>query len=178
MDGGDGKRLVEPQLGEFGIGSRPAVVIHLVDREKDFLAAGAQFAGNFLVQRHDAFGHIDDHDDGRGHFDGDFGLMPGRVRHQVTAFLVVHERDAARVDNLERFIAPARRGRDAVTGHAGLFMHNGDAPSDDSVEERALPDVGTSDDGENVVRFFHETAKAAFGPQENNSEDQANPPEL
>ena len=89
--------------------ARP-VVIHFIDREKDLLAAGAQFAGNFLVQRHDAFGHVDHHNDGRGHFDGDFGLMPRRVRHQVAAFLVVHERDAARVDDFEGFIAPARRG--------------------------------------------------------------------
>jgi hypothetical protein len=43
-------------------------------------------------------------------------------------------------------------------------MHNGNAPPDDSVEERALPDVGPANDGKDVVRFFHETARAAFTP--------------
>ena len=39
---------------------------------------------------------------------------------------------------------------DAVARDAGLVMDNGDAPSDDAVEQRGLADIGAADNGNQI----------------------------
>ena len=43
---------------------------------------------------------------------------------------------------------PFSLGHHAVPSDAGLVMHNSDAATDDSIEERGLADVGTTHDGD------------------------------
>ena len=43
---------------------------------------------------------------------------------------------------------PLRLRADAITGHTRFVMHDGDAPSDDPVEEGGFADVGASHDGD------------------------------
>ena len=44
--------------------------------------------------------------------------------------------------------APFRLGGDAVAGHPGLVMDDGDAAADDPVEQGGFPDIRTADDGD------------------------------
>ena len=43
---------------------------------------------------------------------------------------------------------PFRLGADAIAGHPRLIVHNGDAPTCDSIEQGGLADVGPTDDGD------------------------------
>ena len=75
VNGADGKNFSKPQLGEFRRGGFGAVRVGLVDRHKNRLAGSRRRCATSLVQRHDAFLHIDDQDDDVGGFDGQLHLV-------------------------------------------------------------------------------------------------------
>ena len=45
---------------------------------------------------------------------------------------------------------PFGLGADAVARDAGLVMDDGDAPSDDAIEQRGLADIGPADNGDQI----------------------------
>ena len=64
------------------------------------------------------------------------------------AFSRAQQADAAGVHEREGAPVPLGLGADAVARDAGLVVDDGDAPSDDAVEQRGLADVGAADDGD------------------------------
>jgi hypothetical protein len=83
VNGADGENFGESQLGKFTGADVVAVIIDFVDGHQRLLARAAQPGGDFLVQRHDAFMHIDDQDDDACGFDGQFDLLEGGAADDV-----------------------------------------------------------------------------------------------
>ena len=66
---------------------------------------------HFAVERHDAFLHVDDEDDGVRGFDGDFDLFERGLDDDVVGFFAAQQTDAAGVHEREgmfRAIRPRR----------------------------------------------------------------------
>jgi hypothetical protein len=146
----DGENFLEAELGKFiHAGLFGAMRVHLVDRNQNGLAAAqAQFLRDFAVQRHNAFLHIDDEDDDVRGFDGQIHLLHRGLDDDVAGFFAAQQADAAGVHEREGASVPFGLGADAVARDARLVMHDGDAPSDDAVEQRGLADIGAADDGD------------------------------
>ncbi len=148
MNRADGKDFLETQLGKFIGVSFGAARVHLVGGDQNGFAAAAQAAGNFAVERHDAFLHVDDQHDDIRRFDGQFHLFERGLDDDVAGFFAAQQTDAAGVHEREGVPAPLGLGGDAVARDAGLVMHDGDAPSDDAIEQRGLADIRPADNGD------------------------------
>ena len=94
-----------------------------------------------------------------GLFDGDLRLLADGGFDDV----VGRGDKPAGVDERERAPGPFGVGVMAVARHAGQVVHDGIAMADDAVEERGLPDVRTSDDGDE--RAVHDLTGEAPIPQ-------------
>ena len=105
---------------------------------------------DFAVERHDAFLHVDDEDDGARGFDGDFHLFERGLDDDVVGFFAAQQADAAGVHEREGFSAPLGLGGDAVARDAGLVMHDRNPLADDAVEQRGFADIGPADDGDEI----------------------------
>ena len=79
---------------------------------------------------------------------GDFGLAAHLGEQHIVAVRV----NAAGVDEREAAVLPLHISIDAVAGHAGGILHNGDALSGDSVEKSGFADVGAANDGNKRLR--------------------------
>ena len=79
-----------------------------------------------------------------------FALPPWLPWWVPIAVLVVVLRriDAGRIDDAERPPAPFAQGVEPVARDAGRVFDDREPPADQAVEERALPDVGSADDGD------------------------------
>ncbi len=113
-------------------------VSHLVGDEQHRLVDAAQAAGDLLVEGHQAVAGIDDEQDQVGLVDGDVDLAFD-VAGQIVDVLDAH---AAGVDDFEVAIADLDGCRQAIAGHAGRGIDDGDAPARQPIEERRFADVG------------------------------------
>ncbi len=108
----------------------------------------AQSCSRFAVERNDALAHIDDQNDYVGGFDGEPDLAERRLRDDILRFFTPQQTYTAGVHQGERATVPFPLGADAVARHAGLIVHNGDAPAHNAVEQRRLADIWATDDGD------------------------------
>ena len=150
MNCADGKHFLEAEPGEFIHVLFRRTRVHLIDRHQNGFAAGPQFLRDFTVQRHDAFLHIDDEDDGARGINGDFHLFERGFDDDIFGFFAAQQADAAGVHERERFSVPLGLHAHAIARDAGLVMDDGDAPLDDAVEQRGFPDVRAADDGDEI----------------------------
>ena len=121
--------------------------VHFVHRNQHRFATVTEPRCSFAVERHDAFlDDYDEDDDIRG-FNRDLHLFESGANDDVVRLFAPEQTDATGVHQGEGLAAPFSLGRNAITGHAGLIMNDGDTPSDDAVEERGFPDVWPAHDG-------------------------------
>ena len=116
----------------------------LVDDGDDRLPRAAQLAGDLLIEGRDAIQSVDHEKDHVGRLDRELHL-PLRRRDQLADGLAALQAKTAGVE--EHVITVRDWGRDDVARDARLVMHNRDALAREPVEETALADVRTTDDG-------------------------------
>ena len=139
--GDNQRRLAQAtELVHFGV---RAGRIALVDDEQFGLVDPPQAFGHFQVQGNDAALRVDHEQQQVGLLDGDADLVLDLLGEVVD----VLDPQPARVDQLEIPIVFVEQILDAVARHAGRRIDDGDQSAGQPVEERALPDVRTTDDG-------------------------------
>ena len=146
--GADGNRVAQPQLVELIDVVIHADVVNLVDNKQDGLLRLAQQVGNFAVVVGQPIAAISKEADNIRRIHGDFGLAAHLGEQHIVAVRV----NAAGVDEREAAVLPLHISIDAVAGHAGGILHNGDALSGDSVEKSGFADVGAANDGNKRLR--------------------------
>ena len=145
VDGGDGDGVPQPQVIELiEIRVRGPGGVHLVHRQDDGLPAAQQHGGHLLVRGGEACPNIRQKDNHRGGLDGGLGLVP----HELQNLAVRPGLDAAGVHQGEGPAAPVGLPVDAVPGDAGGVLHDGQAFSDDLIEQHGLAHVGAAHDGD------------------------------
>ena len=150
MDRADGKHFLEAEPGEFVHVFFREARVHLVDRDQNGFTAGPQFLRDLAIERRHTFLNVDHENDGARGVDGDFHLLERGLGDDVLGFLTAQQADAAGVH--ERVDAPLPFGLDAhtVARDARLIMDDGDAPLDNTVEQRGFPDVWAAYDGNKI----------------------------
>ena len=137
------ERLSEAEGEELPAVVLPAVVVRLVDDDDHLLAAAPQPRGDRLVVVGHPDGAVDDEQHHVGVADGgldlpaDLGLELRSAGHP-----------AAGVDDAEGDAEPIGLQRLAVARHARVVLDDRRLLADDAVEQRALPDVRATDDGD------------------------------
>ena len=81
-----GKIFSKPSSANSSASLSARLRVHLVDGDQNRFAAAAQAAGDFAVQRHDAFLHIDDQHDDVRRFDGQFHLFQRGLDDDIVGF--------------------------------------------------------------------------------------------
>ena len=104
----------------------------------------AEPLGNLAVQRRDAVAGIDDKEDHRGRVDGRLDLLLD-VLGQVVDVLDAH---AAGIDQLDEALAELSKERDAIAGHAGRRIDDGQPLAGEPVEKARLAHIGPAHDGD------------------------------
>ena len=122
-------------------------MIDLVDGDEDGPAGLPQPRRDFAIQRHDAILDIDDEDDRFRRLDRDGDLIDGGAGDDVVRLFAVLEANSAGVHERVGLAQPLRFHADAISGHSRLVMDDGDALSDDAVEQGRFPNIGPTDDG-------------------------------
>ncbi len=100
--------------------------------------------GDLAVQRRDAFAGIDDEEDHRRRINGRLNLFFD-VLGQVVDVLDAH---AAGIDQFDESFAELRKVRDAIAGHAGLRIDDGQPLAGKPVEKTRLAHIGPAHDGD------------------------------
>lgn len=119
------------------------LVVGLVDRDDDRRRGPAQELGRLCVGRRHAARSIDHEDDDVGVGDRDARLLLDPCLDGIVGILL----QATGVDHDEPAPVPVGVAIEPVTGGPGAVLDDGGAPPDDAIEQRALADVGTADDG-------------------------------
>ena len=145
VDGRDSDGIPQSQVVELvKVRVRGAGGVHLVHRQHDGLAAAQQHARHLLVGGGEACTDIRQKDDDGGVVNGDLGLIP----HEGQDLVVGPGLDAAGVDKGEGPAVPVRLPIDAVPGDARGVLHNGEALSNEFVEQHGLAHIGPAHDGD------------------------------
>ena len=119
-----------------------------VDGQQRRTRTTAQELRDGFIRSRDALLAIDDHHRNTGFLHGQSRLLAD-LRQK---FAVVIEHQAAGVDHLELTVAPVTILIGAVTGDAGLVMHNRLATAAQPVHQGRLADIGASDDRNDRTR--------------------------
>ncbi len=137
-------RLLPAQGVELGGFQLELVVVGLVGGDEDRSLGRSKDVRGFVVRG----GHSDDR---VGHEDDDVRLGDGQSGLLLDSLLdgiAGMDLEAARVHDDEAAAVPLAVAVDAVAGRAGAVLHDGGAAADYAVEQGALADVRTADDGD------------------------------
>ena len=127
---------LETQRRELARTGGGLVIVGLVDHHQHGLLDGTQLLGHLDIERNDALLDIDHEQDHVGRLDGQIHLLQRGSRDHILGLLASQETDAPRVDQCVRPTMPFGLGHHSITGDSGLIVHDGDAATDDSIEER------------------------------------------
>jgi hypothetical protein len=119
----------------------------LIGDEHDSAPCSAQNLGDVLVERIQSDLRVDDEDDRVGFLSRGFGLTAGCLGEDFTVRGIRVRIDAGGVDYTEGAAAPLAQRVKPVAGHARRVLHDRQPLTDQAVEEGALSDVRTADDG-------------------------------
>ena len=145
MDSRDSDGIPQSQVVELiKVRVRDTGGVHFVHCQHDGLAAAQQHVGHLLVRGGEARADIRQKDDDSGVLDGDLGLIP----HEGQDLVVGPGLDTAGVDKGEGPAVPVRLPIDAVPGDARGVLHNGEALSNEFVEQHGLAHIGPAHDGD------------------------------
>ena len=150
MRGAEGGALFEAHATEFADHVFVLGIIRFVDAEHNGFALLAKDVGHCIVNGMAAVESIDHEEDEVGRLDGDEGFD----FHLLGKAIADRGADAAGVDDLNGEAGLLDRRGKAVAGDAGHVVDNGDAVAGEPVEERALADVGSADDGDDALSFL------------------------
>ena len=134
VQGADGKNVFETQRGKFHGVVGGGLVVGFVNGEQRGFAALAQMLGHFLVQRHNAFLHIDDKNNRIRRLNGQIHLFHRGRGDDVLRFLARNKADSAGIHERKRPSCPFGLGCDAVARHPCLIVHNGNAAAGNPVK--------------------------------------------
>jgi len=109
-----------------------------------------QFPGHFLVQGNHSFLDVYDQNNDRSGFDGQINLFQRRLDDDVPGFLAAQQAYATGINQRKWFAAPFHLRCNAVAGDTRLIVYNGNAFAGDTVEERGLAYIWTSDDSDEI----------------------------
>ncbi len=104
----------------------------------------AEPLGHLAVQRRQALAGIDDKHDHRGRVDGRLDLFLD-VLGQIVDVVDAH---AARIDQLDEALAELGKVRDAIAGHAGGRIDDGQPLAGQPIEKARLAHIGPAHDGD------------------------------
>ena len=154
---GDWKRVAQTELVEREVPGVRGQMVRLVGDEDHRAAGLPQIGGDLLVGGVDAFRHVHEkqHQIALGHRGFD-------LRSHRAAELVLRARDhPAGVHEPEAPSVPLGRAEMPIPRHAGAIVHDRLPPADQPVEERGLPDIGPTDDGDGGGPSHAATSSAA-----------------
>ena len=147
----DRKDCFKTQPAEFA-GVQGAVwIVGFVCRDNDRLARTSQSPGHFGVQGENAVSDADDEDEDGCRFNGDFGLVHGRVGDGVLSDFSVQKADAAGVHEDKRLSAPIHYCAEAISCNSRPVVDDGDAFPNHSVEQGGFADVRPSHNCDDAV---------------------------
>jgi len=86
-------------------------------------------------------------------------LVEGGARDNVRRFLAPQQAKPTGINQRERAAPPLRFGGDTIAGDTRLIMNDGDAPTDNAIEERRFADVRSSHNGD---KSCHEPTMVQF----------------
>ena len=145
VDGGDGDGVSQSQVVELvKVRVRGPGGVHLVHRQHDGLAAAQQHVRHLLVGGGETCTDIRQENDDGGVFNGDLGLVP----HEGQDLVIGPGLDAAGVHQDKGPAVPVRLPIDAVPGDPRRVLHDGEALSDELVEQHGLAHIGPAHDGD------------------------------
>ncbi len=144
VEGGDTDGGAESEAGEIAEGDVGVGAVGFVGDEEGFDAAFAEHGSDFFVATGEAVLAIDDEEDEGGLGHGDFDLLLDVFSELVG----VDEAVATGVDEVDEAAVDFEGEGDAVAGDAGHVFDDADAFLGEGVEEGALTDVGSADDGD------------------------------
>lgn len=148
MNGADWECFVEAKLGKLHRLDLNPMGIDLVHCDQHWFATVTEARGSFAVERHDPFLDVHDEDDDMGGFNRDLHLFESSADDDVVGFFAPEQADATRIHEGEGLTMPFGLRGNTIPGDAGLIVNDGDAPSDDTVEERGFPDVWPAHNGD------------------------------
>jgi len=148
MNGADWECFVEAKLCKLHRLDLNPMGIDLVHCDQHWFATVTEARGGFAVERHDPFLDVDDEDDDIGGFNRDLDLFESGADDDVVGLFAPEQANATSVYEREGPAMPFGLGGNAIAGDAGLVVNDGDAPSDDAVEERRFPDVRPAHNGD------------------------------
>src|SRR5437868_6225835 len=98
-----------------------------------------QKPSQFLVRGGNGRTSVEDKKNERRLFDRNLGLF----EDSLGDFALFTRNNSPRIYNLEGAAIPGRRTIDAITGNARLISDDGSTLSDQTIEQRGFPNVGT-----------------------------------
>ena len=143
-EGGDADGGAETELGKFAKGEISFGSIGFVGDEESWDIFFAEELGDFLIGVVQAGLDIDNeqHEISAGHRQVD--LMANVFGELVGVFVAV----SAGIDEFDKVVVDEDGHGDAVAGDAGHVLNDADEFARQSVEEAALADIGSADDGD------------------------------
>jgi hypothetical protein len=130
------------QLHKFRLEVVVLEVVEFVDHENNRARGAAELGRQLRIERQESVLGIDD----KKH---DIRVRHGVIRRPVRGLGEVRVRrgpDAAGIDDAEGGVAQLANRFDPIAGHAGLVVHDGDAPPRETVEEGGFPDIRAPDE--------------------------------
>ena len=144
VNGRNRERVTESEIVELiHIHRHLAQGVALVDGENDGLAGFLEHIRDGIIIRRHARTHVAHEDDNIRMGDGNLRLLAHEREHLV----VLLGLDTAGINDHELVSAPLALGIDAVAGHAGGILHDGDTRTDELVEKCGLADIRSAHNG-------------------------------
>ena len=140
--------LLPAELVEFGAFELALLVVGLVDDDDDRRRRAAQDAGRLEVGRRQPGRRVDDEQDDVRLGDGQAGLLLDARLDRIVGV----ELEPAGVDDDEATAVPLGVAVEAVTGRPGAVLDDRRPLAEEPVEEGALADVRSPDDGDDRDR--------------------------
>ena len=149
VDGGDRIRLPQPEAPELRSHRQPLLGgLALVHRQQGGAGVRAQKLCDGFVGSGDALLTVDDHEGDAGLLECQVGLLPD-LGQKLT---VVVEHQTAGVHDLEVPVSPEPVLIGAIPRHSGFVMDDRLTAAAQTIDQRGLADVGTSDDRNDGTR--------------------------
>ena len=142
MKRADTDDFLETERVGFGDVVLMTEVVYFIDREDDHRRMRTEHLRHILVHPGDALTAVD-------HEDHDVALLDGLeylILHALHDRVFVFQQQTAGIDHVKTFILPLHAAVQTVARNARHIVDDSPAFADDSVEQRRLPYVGTSDD--------------------------------
>ena len=147
MNRADRQHSFETQSGKLIQSGFRGVSIDFIDRDDHGFSRFTQKLGNFAIQRNDSFLNVHNENDYIRGFNREIHLINRRPRNDVRRFFPAQQTNAAGINESERTSENFGLGADAVARDARLIVNDGNAASDDAVEQRGFPDIRTAHNG-------------------------------